>query len=282
MRFQMLPRLLSMLAVWVILLMWQLSAPHLSGPGVALFALLLAVPVSMSGAEWALCRRHAFRREYLRGPSWLDRLVRMGPPVILLESVKAGLLTLLLMTAVLSLDLRGWAVWLLDVLILALLMPRLPGLLVDAVRRTYLFSLARRWAIWFSTLLLWLQGVLGLLLAGGQHYRGLSWREALEYSMPDGSLSAQGPADAILRLQAGAEGLGAWSAAVLRAGTDPTQQVAALLVVTTLVLIWLLVAFTYSRALIGALARPLAVWQPRPRPRPRPGSGAESFEAWWV
>jgi hypothetical protein len=276
----MLPRLVSMLAVWLVLLMWQLSAPHLGGPGVTLFALLLALPVTMSGAEWALCRRHAFRRECLSGPSWLDRLVGMGPPVILVETVKAVLLTLLLMTAVLSLDLRGWAVWLLDALILALLMPRLPGLLVDAVRRTYLFTLARRWAIWFSTLLLWLQGVLGLVLADGQHYRGLTWREALEYSMPDGSLSAQGPADTILRLQAGAEGLGAWSAAVLRAGTDPAQQVAALLVVTALVLVWLLVALAYSRALIGALARPLAVW--RPRARPRPGSSADSFEAWWV
>lgn len=279
----MLPRLASMLAVWVVLLVWQLSAPHLGGPGVMLFVLLLALPVTMSGAEWAFCRRHAFRREYLSGPSWLDRLLGLGPPVVLLEAVKAVLLTLLLMMAVLSLDLRGWAVWLLDVLILAMLMPRLPGLLADAVRRTYLFSLARRWAIWFSTLLLWLEGVLGLMLEDGQHYRGLTWREALEYSMPDGSLSAQDPADALWRLQAGAEGLGAWSAAVLRSGAgptqaDPTQQVAALMVVSLLVLVWLLVALAYSRALIGALARPLAVW----RPRPRSGSKGDDFEAWWV
>jgi hypothetical protein len=279
----MLPRLASMLAVWVVLLVWQLSAPHLGAAGVTLFVLLLALPVTMSGAEWVFCRRQAFRREYLNGPSWLDRLLGLGPPVVLVETVKAVLLTLLLMTAVLSLDLRGWAVWLLDVLILAMLMPRLPGLLADVVRRTYLFTLARRWAIWFSTLLLWLEGVLGLMLEDGQHYRGLSWREALEYSMPDGSLSAQGPADALWRLHAGADGLGAWSAAVLRTGADPTQadptqQVAALMVLTVLVLVWFLVALAYSRALIGALARPLAVW----RPRPRRGSQGDDFEAWWV
>ncbi|MCG6942573.1 MAG: hypothetical protein LJE69_15140 [Thiohalocapsa sp.] len=278
MKFQMLPRLTSMLAVWLVLLLWQLSAQHAGDLGALAFLLVLGLSVTLSGAEWALCRRHAFRSQYLVDDGWLDRLMRIAPLVVTAEIVKALLLTLLLMTAALSLDLRGWSVLLLDVVILALLMPRLPGLLADAVKRTYLFALARRWAVWFSTLLLWGESIAVLLLAGGDDYRGLSWRAALEYSMPDGRVQAQGLVDAMLRLHAGAKGLGAWSMSVLRDGGSPDQQVAALLVVAAALSVSLLVALAYSQALIGALARPLAIW----RPRPRRQAGGEVFEAWWL
>ncbi len=278
MKTHMLPRLTSMLAVWVVLLLWQFSARHLGDLGGLAFLLVLALPVAMSGAEWAFCRRHAFRSEYLTAGSWLDRLMAIVPLVVVLETAQALLLALLLMTAALSLDLRGGSVLLLDVLILALLMPRLPGLLADAVKRTYLFALARRWAVWFSTLLLWGESIAVLLLASGDDYRGLSWRAALSYSMPDGRLAAEGLVDAMLRLHAGAKGLGAWAMSVLRDGAAPDQQVAASLVVAALLPLSLLVALAYSRAIVGALARPLAIW----RPRPRQQATGDELEAWWL
>ncbi|WP_295882132.1 hypothetical protein [uncultured Thiohalocapsa sp.] len=278
MKSKMLPRMASMLAVWTVLLVWQLSAPHLGGLGLLVFLLLLAWPISMAGAESVFCRRHAFRSEYLAGRSWLYRLMGMEPLVLAVEAGKGLVLAALLMTVALSLNLRGWAVWLLDVLILAMLMPRLPGLLADAVKRTYLFALARRWAIWLSTLLLWLESVSVLLLRGGDDYRGLSWQEALAYSMPDGRLAADGLVDAMVRSYAGMQGLAGWSLSVLADGADLAMRLEALLALGAVALLWLLVALAYSRALIGALARPLAIWRPRPRRR----AGGDVLEAWWL
>jgi hypothetical protein len=274
----MLPRSSSMLVVWFVLLLWQLTARQLGGSGVLAFALLLAAPVTMAGAERAFCRRHAFRSEYLTGPSWLYRLTGLEPLVFAVEALKALLLALLLMAAAMSLNVRGWSVLLLDVLILSLLMPRLPGLLAGAIKRTYLFALARQWAVWFSTGLLWGQSVAVLLSAGGDDYRGLSWEAALAYSMLDGTVAAAGIVDAMLRWQAGVRGLGAWAVSVLRDAGDPAQQAAALFVVTAVLLIWLLVAFAYSRAVVGALARPLAIWRPHARPR----AGGDVLETWWL
>jgi len=276
MKFHMLPRMTSMLAVWGVLLLWQLGARQLGDLGVLVFLLLLGLPVAMSGTEWAFCRRHACRGQVLIAGGWLDRAVSAAPLVVVLETAKALLLTLLLMTAALSLDQRAWAILLLDVAILALLMPRLPGLLVDAVKCTYLFALARRWAIWFSTLLLWGESLAVPLRASGDDYRGLSWRAALEYSMPDGRVAADGVLDAMLRLHAGVKGLGAWAVSVLRDGAAPDQQVAAVMVAVLLLPVALLVALAYSRALIGVLARPLAIW----RPRERQHSGNDQFEDW--
>jgi hypothetical protein len=274
----MLPRLASMLLVWLLLLLWFLSAERIGPAGALVFLVLLAVPVTMSGTEAAFCRRYAFRSEYFTGPSWLDRLMGMEPVVFVAESVKALLLTALLMTMTLSLTLRGWSVLLLDVVILALLMPRLPGLLADAVKRTYLFALSRRLAIGLSTTLLWLESLALLLFAGGDDYRGLRWDEALRYSMPDGTVTAQGLVDAMLRLHDGAEGLGRWATWALLQAPDPAQRIAAALVLGALVLLWFLVALAYSRALIGALARPRAIWRPRPQRR----TGGDVFETWWL
>ncbi|WP_058555840.1 hypothetical protein [Thiohalocapsa sp. ML1] len=279
MKFQMLPRLTSMLTVWCVLLLWQLSAFGVGGVGALAFLLLLALPVTMSGAEAAFCRRHAFRSEYLTGPSWLHRIMGLEPLVFGLEAVKALLLTALLMIATLSLTLRGWAVLLLDVVILAMLMPRLPGLLADAaVKHTYVFALGRRWAIWFSTLLLWLESLAVLLLAAGDDYRGLTWEAALHYSVADGQLAGDGIVAAMLRLHDGAAGLGRWASWAVLGADDPVQRWAAVLVLAAVTVVGFLVALAYSRALIGALARPLAIWRPRPQRR----AGGDAFEAWWL
>lgn len=279
MKYQMLPRLTSMLLIWALLLGWQISAPHLGDVGIALFLFLLVAPVTMSGAEVAFGRRYAFRSEYLTGEGWISRLMGLEPVVFAVEFGKALVLTLVLMTFALSLDLHGWAVLLLDVLILSLLMPRLPGLLAASVKPTYLFLLARRWAIQFNTLLLWLESMAVLLLRGGGDYRGLAWAEVLRYSMPDGQLQADGVVDAMLRIYAGAEGLTLWTLWVLGDSTaEPARRIAAALLLIAAACIWYLIALAVSRALIGTLARPLAIW--RPRPQRRAGGGV--FETWWL
>ena len=280
MKYRIVPRLSSMLAVWVVLLAWHLSAGALGVAGNLLFLLLIAVPLTMSGAEAAFYKRHAFRNQYLTRGSWLDRLMGLETLILAGEIVKALVLACLLMAATMALPAREWALLMLDVFVLALLMPRLPGLLHDVVNRTYLFAMSRRVAIWVSTLLLWLESTLVLLLGNNDGYRSLSWADALSYSTAPTAATDDGSlVSLLLRADAGVNGAGAWATYRLQYGEgDLSQTVVALLVLAAVVALWFLIAWSYSCALVGSLARPLAVW------RPRPGRNDDGgvFESWWT
>lgn len=280
MKYRSVPRLLSMLAVWLVLLAWHLTAARVGLIGAVLFLLVLALPLAMSGAEAALYRRHAFRNEYLSGPSWLERVVCAVPLVLAVEGARALLLAALLLVATLSLAVHEWVLLLLDVFLLALLMPRLPGLLHTVVKPVYLFALSRRWAIWASTLLLWLQWLIALVLAQSDDYRGLPWSEALAHATAPTAASADGsPLSLLLRAGAGVQGLAAWSGYRLaHGGDDPAQGLIAGLCLAGILALWFVLAWAYSRALVGALARPFAIWRPRPR---RGDGGDPVFETWW-
>jgi hypothetical protein len=52
-----------MFAVWLILVVWNLSARHIGDLGNIVFLLVISVPLAMSGAEAAFSRRRAFRNE---------------------------------------------------------------------------------------------------------------------------------------------------------------------------------------------------------------------------
>jgi hypothetical protein len=280
MKYRLVPRLLSMLAVWLVLLAWHLGARAAGGFGSLFFLLLIALPLAMSGAEAALYKRHAFRRACLSGDSWLYRLTGLVPLILAVEAAKALALAALLMAATLSLQPREWALLAVDVLVLALLMPRLPGLLHDAVNATYLYALSRRLAVWFSTLLLWLESLLVLVLANSDDYRGLSWSQALAYSTaPTAATDDRSLISVLVRIDAGVNGAGSWAGYRLFHGCDdPAQAMLALLVMGAVVALWFVVAWAYSRALVGALSRPLAIWRPRARRR----QGGDDFETWWI
>jgi hypothetical protein len=223
----------------------------------------------MSGLEAAFYRRHAFRNEYLNGPSWLSWVIGSEPLIFVGEIAKALLLAVLLMIATLSLQPREWALLIGVVLVLALLMPRLPGLLQGAVKDTYLYALSRRLAIWVSTALLWLESMLMVVLVGNDDFRGLSWLDAVNYSMtPTAGTDDSSLVSLMLRIDAGVDGLASWASyRLLHGEVDLPQAVTALLVLVAGVSLWLLLAWAYSRALVGATARPLAIWRPRPRRR---------------
>ncbi len=281
MNYHLLPRLLSLLLVWLVLLVWQQAAFHAGDPALPLFLVALSIPVAMAGAEQVFCRRHAFRNEYLIQPSWLYRLLGLEPLVLAVESVKAAGLVLLLLAFALSLDLNGWALLLQDVLILSLLMPRLPGFLVGSVQRLYLYAHARQWAIRLNTGLLWFESMSMLLLSGDSHFRGLSPAEALAFSMRDTPVQSEGVIDAMLRLQAGANGLAHWAVSVIGAGTgtvEPAELMIAWLVIGGVALLFWLTATAVSRALVGTMARPREIWRSRPERR----AGGDVFETWWL
>ncbi|ESQ15076.1 MAG: hypothetical protein N838_09835 [Thiohalocapsa sp. PB-PSB1] len=182
MKYRMIPRLSSMLAVWSTLIGWNYSAPHIGVLGNLAFLLVIAVPLVMSGSEVVFYRRYAYRHECLIQPSWLYRLMGLEPLILGGEIVKALLLGMVLMVGTAALTLREAALLLLNVVIMALLMPRVPGLLHGSVNRTYLYAMSRLWAIRFSTWLLWLDSLLVLALSINDDYRGLSWADAVVYS----------------------------------------------------------------------------------------------------
>jgi len=281
MKYHFLPRLSSMFAVWLLLVAWGLSAPQIGDLGNVLFLILISVPLSMSGAEAAFYRRHAFRNEYLIQPSWLHRLMGLEPLILGIEIVKALLLALLLMIGTVALSAREWALLLLDVLVLSLLMPRMPALLYSSVKPTYLYAMSRRWAIWFSTLLLWGESVLALALTRCDDYRALSWEDAVAYSAgPDTTPDATGVVAIMRRIDSGAEGLASWSSHQLlhASSVDLAQTIVATMTLISVLLMWFLLAWAYSRALVGTLARVMAIWRPRPPRR----EGRDVFDSWWL
>lgn len=268
-----------MLMVWLLLIGWHITGPYIGLLGNALLVLVLTVPMTMSGAEIAFYRRYAFRREYLESEGWLHRLMGLEPVILVWEFLKSLALTLLLMVGTLTLDLLGWALLLAVVLILSLLMPRMPGLLHGVVQPTYLYAMARRWAIWLSTSLLWLESVL-VLLARSDDFRGLSWWQIIEYAIrPSGPECISDLTCTLLRVDQGVDAIAAWAVHVLHKPVIVvSDSVAAALALFAILVLWLLIALAYSRALMGMMARPLEIWRPRPRRIP----AGNLFETWWL
>lgn len=262
------------------MVIWNLSARYIGDLGNLLFLLVIAVPVAMSGLEGACYRRHAFRNECLLAPSWLYRLVGLDLLIVGAEVVKALLLGLLLMVGTVSLTVREWSVLFLDVFVLALLMPRVPGLLHQTVNRVYLYAMSRRWAIWFSTALLWLDSVLALSLGINNDYRGLSWAQAVAYSTTVGPSVDDGSIVALmLRVDAGIDGLASWASYQLLYGvSDLAEGLAAAMVLIGVLFVRFGLAWAYSRALVGAMARPFEFC----RPRPSRSDGGDAYEPWWM
>lgn len=141
--------------------------------------------------------------------------------------------------------------------------------------------MSRRWAIWFSTLLLWGESVLALVLTNTGDYRDLSWEDAVAYSTgAETAPDATGVIAVMRRIDAGAEGLASWSSHQLShaANVDLAQTLVATMTLVSVLLMWFLLAWAYSRALMGALARVMEIWRPRPTRR----EGRDAFESWWL
>lgn len=266
-----------MLAVWLLLLVWQRVAVLIGEVGNLVFLLLVTVPLAMSGIEAAFYRRHAFREQYLR-PGWLYDLSGAAPMVLVAELAKALGLALVVMGATLAMDARGWALLLLLVLVLSFLMPRLPGLLRETVNPLYVYPLARRWAIWFGTLFLWLESMLVLMLVEDTDYRGLAWHEAIGYStsLPIGH-GAEGLVAVLQHIDAGVQGAASWAWDHLTHGDgDLATTLIALMALAAVAVLWFVIAWAFSRALVGVTSRPRGVWTPR---GPLPSAG--HYEPWW-
>ncbi len=60
--------------------------------------------------------------------------------------------------------------------------PRLYAGLEGQVVERYRFATARRWTMWASVVLLWLESLVVLVFSAGDSFMGLRWQEVIAYA----------------------------------------------------------------------------------------------------
>lgn len=258
------PRLMTMTVVWLLLLAWHFLAGQsgcLAVVGlVALFTLVLA----LSATELALARRQTFIAANLVEGSSLQRWLRRPYLLAAREAVWSLILALFLVVSVLSYAPRQWSLSFAVVLLSGLLLPRFYGAFAGQVREQFRYATARRWTLWCSVLLLWLESLVVLVFTSGEEFMGLRWQEVIVHGAraPDIGCAPVAQAAAIL---SAVDALGFWSIQNLRRSlSDLPQALVAGLGLIAAVVLTFLRAYVFSLALIGAVARPWVFWQPRP------------------
>ncbi|AUB83366.1 hypothetical protein [Candidatus Thiodictyon syntrophicum] len=256
-----LPRLLTMTLVWLLLLTWQLNAYRSNCVATLALVILVTLLLFVSGAELALYRRRVFLNECMEHKSSLFRWLRRRYVLLGLELLKSAGLAVLLLVSVLSFSPRHWSLLFADVLLVGLLLPRFYGALKGQLREEYRFTTARRSAMWVSTLFLWLESMLVLVFTVAQDYDGLRWQEVITYGATDPDVLCR-PLASLAALAAAVDALGQWSIQNLaRSLTDLPQALMASISLLVGVGLSLLLSYAYSRALIGAVARPWTMWR---------------------
>lgn len=270
MKYSLIPRLGTMVAVWLALLTWNLKSTDLDCSPVGLYIAFLTLVLTMSGSEYGYARRRAFLNEQLIAGGWLFRLLDGRFPILARELVKSAVLAVVLLIGALLLEPRQWSLLLADALVLSFVLPRFMASFGGVVREEYRYAMARRWAIWISTLLLWSESLLVMLFSTRSDFLGLRWQEVISYGTPHPALACPQMAD-LAHYAALLDTLGIWAAQnVARAAHDPSQGL----------MIWLgwlialglafLFAWAYSQLIVGTLTRPWAAWRNMPRDRSGP------------
>lgn len=267
------PRLLTMALVWLVLIAWHFLAGHsgcLTVVGlIALFTLVLL----MSGAEIALAKRQAFLDACLEPGGALQRLLRQRYLLVALELVKSLVLAIFLVVSAVTLAPRQWSLMFAVVLLLGLLVPRLYGILSGQLRERYRYATARRWTLWCSVTLLWLEALVVLLFSSGENYMGLRWQEAIVHGAREPDIQCALVAQVAAVLTA-VDSLGFWSVQNFqRSLADLPQALVAGLGLLAAVGLAFLRAYVFSLALIGVVARPWALWRPQGGPAGSPADG---------
>lgn len=279
MRYTDIPRLLTMSIAWLLLLVWYLNAYRMPCGAAFALALTFAAIVAMSGLEIAFERRRRFLRECLEPDGQLFRLLHRRYLMIALEAVKSAVLAALLLVCTLGFAPRQWSLMFADVLLLGLLLPRFYGLLEGQVRAEYRYAVARRWAMSVSVALLWVESLTGILFAASENYTGLRWQEVIGYGASGPDVLCR-PVAELASIAAAIGALGQWSAQNLaRSLNDLPQALMASLGLLAYAGLSLLLAYAYSRALIGTVARPWALWSTVSRHRPADPGPAGTTDA---
>ena len=267
MRYSDIPRLLTMVAVWLLLLAWYFLAPRSSCVVSLGLILVFTLILIMSGAELALAKRQAFLSAFVVPGSGLNRLLGLPALLLAVEAVMAVILAVFLLASALTFASRQWSVMFADVLLLGLLLPRFYAGLQGQVVERYRFATARRWTMWASVALLWLESLIVLVFSAGDSYMGLRWQEVIAYAAVPPEVACP-PMAQMASLVAAVDALGQWSVQNLQRNLSdlPQALMAATGVLASLGMSFL-TAYVFSRALIGVVARPWLMWAPDPAER---------------
>ncbi|HYN76461.1 MAG TPA: hypothetical protein VES73_01545 [Lamprocystis sp. (in: g-proteobacteria)] len=255
------PRLLTMTIFWQLLLVWYLLADRINcGVALALLA-LLTMALFISGAEMKLTRRRIFLDECLEPRTFLFRVFQRRYVLLVFEFLKAAVLALFLMVSVLDFVPRHWSLMFAVVLLLGLLLPRFHGALAGQLREEYRYVTARRWAMWVSTIFLWLESLIVFLFADERNFSGLRWQEVISYGASEPDLACT-PLASMASILSAVDALGQWAIQnFARSFMDLPQGLIASIGILVAVGLSFLQAYAYSRVLIGVVGRPWTMWR---------------------
>lgn len=267
------PRLLSMMLVWLLLLGWHSVAGRASCLAIAGLVILFTLVLALSTTEIAFARRQAFIAASLEEDGSLQRWFRRPYLPLVRSSICSLLLALFLLVSVLNYAPRQWSLSFAVVLLLGLLLPRFYGALDGQVRERFRYTTARRWTLWCGVLLLWIEALVVLLFSSGEDFIGLRWQEVMAHAAraSDGACAPAARAAALVSV---ADALGFWSIQNLhRSLSDPPQALVAGIGLIIAVVLAFLRAYVFGLALIGVVARPWVFWKNQPEMGSTPDAG---------
>lgn len=255
------PRLLTMILVWLLLLAWFFLAGRSGCLAVVGLVALFTGVILMSASEIALARRQSFLGACLEPGATLGRLLRHPYLLLALQVAKSLLLATLLVSSALSLVPRQWSLMFAAVLLAGLLLPRFYSAFAGQLRERYRYAAARRWTLWCTVALLWFEALIVLLFSSGESFMGLRWQEVIVHGAREPQVQCALIAQVAAVLSA-VDSLGFWSAQNLqRSLTDLPQALVAGFGLLAAMALAFLRAYCFGLALIGAVARPWTLWR---------------------
>ncbi len=275
MTYAVLIRLCTMTTMLLLLLVWFLNAHRLTCSWVLLVHLIITCVLLMAGMEHALLHRRAMVSAYMRREAPVLRTLYGRGFLLVQQVLLSALLAFALMAAALQFVPRQWSLLVADLLLMTLLLPWLSRSAGGLVRGDYRFAMARHWGMWISVVLIWVEYMLALLYAPPAAYLGMRWQEVVlyGYSAPDVGCE---PIRTFANVIATAQALSLWAAQnYARAMTDPTQATVLWVGLLILVLFPFVVAYAFSRALVGVMARPWEMWTSMVEDFRQPGGRSE-------
>ena len=235
---------------------WPWVSGHLDCMGSALYIIPFWVAGILAGIEAAYLRRYAFMSQYLAHAGRLVRLLRPGVLLLAWHSIKGLFLALLLMVGLLTLDSLQRQLLLADLLLLPVLLFGISRLLHGEIRDRLHPPLVRHWTQWGNALLLWIALMWVTSFTAQMNYTGLPWQEVVRFGAAEVIVGCDALAF-LARIEAISAALALWAAQNLFSGLERPDQ---LLMAWTLFIasfgVSFLVAWIYSRVLIGAWAQP--------------------------
>ncbi len=248
--------ILGMTGLWLLLGGWVLFIEYSHCALSAALVMVIGVGIFLAGSESVLLKRHILVRAVLSRHGWLAWVLSLKTFLLLWQVLKALVLALFLAVSLFLLRWPQWGVLFADILLIGALLAMFTRLLRHEIHPLYLGPLVRIWAHRLNVVVLWLGLMLALLYSAREDYTAMSFADVVHYTAANLHIGCDALA-VLSRLLVLLDAALWWAAQRIFAGIDEPQQ---------LLLAWLafiaafgasfLIAWCYSRMMIGLLARP--------------------------